>query len=142
MTQDYTAMMKDMMGKLPVDASAFENMFKSQAALAEKMSAVAIEAAQRSTELTAKWTQDTLSKLSDAAKSKAEPADFAKSATDFVTGSAEAAAEHMAAFAEIAKKVQTDTLELLLSAGKEMGEDATRAAQRATQEATSTATNV
>lgn len=138
-TQDYTAMFKDMMGTFRMDTKAMENMFKSQSALAEKMSAVAIDAAQKSTELSAKWMQDSLAKMSAMTKAKAEPADYAKSMTDFVQASAEAAAEHMAAFAEIAKKVQSETMELMLAAGKDMSEDVTAAAKKATAEVTSAA---
>ncbi len=148
-TPDYAQMMKDMMGNFPVDTSSVENLAKSQAALAEKMSAVAIEAAQKSTDLSAKWMQDTLAKLSGVTTAKAEPADYAKSVTDFMTQSAETAAEHMAAFADIAKRVQTETLELLMAAGKDMTEDMTAAARKAgsdftaaAQKATSGSTNV
>jgi len=157
---DYAQMVKDAMSNFPVDTSSFENLAKSQAALAEKMSAVAIEAAQKSTDLSARWMQDTLAKLSSVTTAKTEPADYAKSVTDFMSASAEAAAEHMAAYAEIAKKVQAETLELMLAAGKDMsedvtavarkaGEDMTAAARKATQDfstaaksATSTSTNV
>jgi hypothetical protein len=138
-TQDYTAMFKDMMGAMPVDTKAMQDMVRAQAALAEKMSAVAIDAAQKSTDLSAKWAQDTLTKLSSMTKVKAEPADYAKSMTDFFSTTAEAAAEHMAAFAEIAKKVQTETLELLMSAGKDMQEDVTAAAKKAAAEVTAVA---
>ena len=91
-TQDYTAMFKDVMGSFPVDTKAMENMFKSQTTLTEKMSAVALEAATKSTDLSAKWAQDTLAKLSTMTKAKAEPADYAKSMTDFFSATAEAAA--------------------------------------------------
>lgn len=138
-TQDFGAMFKDVMGAFPVDTKAVQDMFKSQSALAEKMSAVAIDAAQKSTDLSAKWTQDTLAKMAAMAKAKAEPADYAKSMTDFIQASAEAAAEHMAAFAEIAKKVQTESLELMLAAGKDMSEDVTAAAKKATAEVTAAA---
>ena len=40
----------------------------------------------------------------------------------------------MAAFAEVAKKVQMDTVELMLAAGKDMGEEATAAVKKATDE--------
>jgi len=130
-TQDYAAMMKDAMGKMPVDTSSIETFFKSQTALAEKMSAVAIQAAQKSTDLSARWAQDTLAKLSGMTQAKAEPTDYAKSATDFVQASAEAAAEHLAAFAEIAKKVQTETLELMMAAGRDIGEDMQAVARKA-----------
>jgi hypothetical protein len=148
-TQDYMAMMKDMMGNLPVDTAAMDNLFRSQSALAEKMSAVAIDAAQKSTDLSARWMQDTLNKLSAMTTAKAEPADYAKSMADFLAASAESAAEHMAAFADIAKRVQTETMELMLAAGKDMSEDMTAAARKATneissaaQKATSVSTNV
>jgi hypothetical protein len=138
-TQDFTAMFKDVMGAFPVDTKAMEDAFKTQSALTEKMSAVAIDAAQKSTALSAKWANDTLTKLSTVSAAKAEPADYAKSMTDFASAAAEAAAEHMAAFAEIAKKVQTETLELMLTAGKSMTEDMTAAAQKATADVTAAA---
>jgi hypothetical protein len=138
-TQDFTAVFKDMMGSFPVDTKGMEEMFKSQTTLAEKMSGVAIDAAQKSTDLSAKWTQDTLAKLSAMAKAKGEPADYAKSMTDFASAAAEAAAEHMAAFAEIAKKVQTESLELMMAAGKDMSEDMTTAAKKATADVTAAA---
>ncbi len=138
---DYAQMVKDAMSNFPVDTSSFENLAKSQAALAEKMSSVAIEAAQKSTDLSARWMQDTLSKLSGMTVAKAEPADYAKSVTDFMTQSAESAAEHMAAFADIAKRVQTETLELLMAAGKDMTEDMTAAARKAGTEMTKVAQN-
>jgi len=133
-TQDYTAMFKDVMGAFPVDTKSMQDMIKNQATLAEKMSSVAIDAAQKSTDLSAKWAQDTLAKMSAMAKTKPEPTDYAKSMTDFFSASAEAAAEHMAAFAEIAKKVQSETMELMLAAGKDMSQDVTAAAQKATAE--------
>ncbi len=138
-TQDFTTMMKDMMGAFPVDTKAMEDAFKTQTTLGEKLSAVSIDAARQSTELSAKWTQDTLAKMTAMTKAKAEPADYAKAMTDFASASAESAAEHMAAFAEIAKKVQTETLELMMAAGKDISEDMTAAAKKATDEMTSAA---
>ena len=138
-TQDFTAVFKDMMGSFPVDTKALEESFKNQTSLAEKMSAVAIDAAGQSAELSAKWTKETLAKVEAMSKAKAEPADYAQAMTDFASTSAEAAAENMAAFAEIAKKVQTQTMELVLAAGKDMSEDMTAAAKKATNEVTAAA---
>ena len=45
--KDMNAMMKDMMGAFPVDTKAMEETFKNQAALNEKLSAVALEAAEK-----------------------------------------------------------------------------------------------
>lgn len=126
-TPDMTAMLKDMMGAFPVDTKAMETSFKTTATLNEKLSGVALKAVEKSTEISSKWTKDTVAKLSEMAKAKAEPADYAKAMGDFATAYSEAAAEHMAAFAEVAKKVQTDTVELMMAAGKDMSEEATAA---------------
>ena len=134
--QDFTAMFKDMMGAFPVDMKAMEDAFKTSTTLSEKMSAVALEAAEKSTEISAKWTKATLGKASDVTKAKGEVADYGKAMTDFASFSAEAAAEHMAAFAEVAKKVQMETVELMLSAGKDFTEEATAAVKKATDDVT------
>jgi hypothetical protein len=138
-TQDYTKMMKDMMGAFPVDMSGMQDAFKTQAALADKMSKVAFEAAEKSTEISAKWTKDTLSKLAGVTAVKEEPADYSKAMTDFASAQAEMAAENVAAFAEVAKKVQMETVELMLAAGKDMSEDMTAAAKKAGAEMTAAA---
>jgi hypothetical protein len=138
-TQDYTKMMKDMMGAFPVDMSSMQDAFKTQAALADKMSKVAFEAAEKSTEISAKWTKDTLSKLAGVTAVKEEPADYSKAMTDFASAQAEMAAENVAAFAEVAKKVQMETVELMLAAGKDMSEDMTAAAKKAGAEMTAAA---
>jgi len=135
-SQDFSAIFKDMMGSFPVDTTAMEDAFKSQSSLTEKMSAVALDAANKSTALSAKWTTDTLGKFQSVAIAKAEPADYAKSMSDFATASAETASEHMAAFAEIAKKVQSQTMELVMAAGKDMSEEMSTAAQKATTDVT------
>jgi hypothetical protein len=138
-TQDFTAIMKDMMGSFPVDTKAMDDAIKTHSSLNEKLSAVSLTAAQKSTDLSAKWAQDTLSKMTALNTAKAEPADYAKSVSDFASASAEAAAEHMASFAEIAKSVQTEALELMMSAGKDMGEDMSAAAKKATDDVTAAA---
>ncbi|MCL3882359.1 phasin, PhaP [Marivita sp. GX14005] len=138
-TNDYTATLKEMMGAFPVDTKSMEDAFKTTATLNEKLSGVALEAAEKSSEISSKWTKDTLSKLAEMNKAKAEPADYAKAMTDFASAQAEVAAEKMAAFAEIAKKVQMDTVELMMAAGKDLSEDATAAVKKATADATNAA---
>ena len=77
--------------------------------------------------------------MADMSKAKAAPTDYTKSATDFASAAAEMAAENMAAFAEVAKKVQMETVELMLAAGKDFSEDATAAVKKATVEVTTAA---
>ncbi len=140
--QDFTKYMTDMMGQFPVDTSALTEAFKTQAAFGEKISKIALAAAEQSAEISHKWTRETLSKMGPMAEIKEEPSDYAKAMTDFASASAEVAAENIAAFAEVAKKVQMDTVELMMSAGKEAQEDATAAVKKATSEATTAAKKV
>jgi hypothetical protein len=133
-TQDYTKMFKDMMGAFPMDLSAFEGAFKSSAALGEKLSKVALEAADKSTEISTRWTRDTLAKAADLTSAKSDASDYTKAMTDFAAAQAEMAAENMAAFAEVAKQVQVETVELMLAAGKDMGEETAAAMKKATDE--------
>lgn len=137
--QDINTVMKDIMGAFPVDTKAMEDAFKNQAALNEKLSGVALTAAEQSAEISNKWTKETLAKLNDMTKAKSEPADYAKAMTDFASASAEVAAENMAAFAEVAKTVQMQTVELLMSAGKDLQEDAAKAVKKATDDVTAAA---
>ena len=125
--QDYTKLMKGMLGVFPVDMTAMQDVFKTQATLGEKMSKVAVDAAENSAEVSAKWTRQTLAKVAEVTKVKDDPADYTKAMTDFASAQAEIAAESMSAFAEIAKKVQMETVELVLAAGKDVSEDATAA---------------
>lgn len=136
---DYTKMMKDMMGAFPVDTSAMNEIFKSQASFADKMSKVVLDAAEKSTEISAGWTKATIGKLGVVTNAKTDPADYSKAMTDFASNQAEMSAESMAAFAEVAKKVQMETVELMMAAGKDMGEDATKAVKKATDELTAAA---
>lgn len=137
--QDFNAVLKDMMGAFPVDTAAMEDAYKNAVSLNEKLSSVALQAAEKSTEISSKWTKDTLNKVADISKAKDEPADYAKAMTDFASASAEVAAENMAAFAEVAKRVQMETVELMMAAGKDLGEDAAAAVQKATKDATAAA---
>ena len=141
-TQDFTKVMQDMMHAFPIDANAFQGAFKTQAALGEKMSKVALVAAEKSNEISSKWTKETLAKVGTLAEVKQEPADYSKAFSDFASAAAEMAAENLAAFAEVAKKVQMETVELMMAAGKTASEEATAAVKKATDDSTSAAKKV
>ena len=138
-TPDMTKTMQDMMSAFPMDTSAFQNAFKTQAAMTEKLSQVALTAAEKSTEISSKWARDTIAKMGDMSKAKAEPTDYSKSMTDFASAAAEMAAENMAAFAEVAKKVQMETVELMMAAGKDVTEETSAAVKKATNDLTNSA---
>jgi hypothetical protein len=138
-SNDVSKMMQEMMGSFPVDTKGMQDAFKTSATLSEKMSKVALEAAEKSSEISSKWTKETLSKLSGIASVKEDPADYGKAMTDFASAQAEMTSEAMASFAEIAKKGQMETVELMLAAGKDISEDATAAVKKATTDMTAAA---
>jgi hypothetical protein len=141
-TQDYSKMVQDMMTAFPVDAAAFQDAFRTSAAYGERLSKVALEAADKSTEISTRFTKTTLAKVGEITRVKAEPADYTKAMTDFASAQAETMAEAMAAFAEVAKKVQMETVELMLAAGKDFSEDASATMKKATTEVTTAAKKV
>ena len=130
-TPDFTKTFQDMMTNVPVDTSSMTEAFKTQSALGEKMTRVALSAAERSTEISAAWAKDTLSRMGELATSKEQPADYAKAMSDFASAAAGLAAEHMSAYAEVAKKVQMETVDLLMNAGKSAQGDMQRMADTA-----------
>lgn len=132
--QDFTKMIQDMMGSFPVDMTQAQDVFKNQAAMGEKFSKVALEAADKSAEISTKWTKETLAKVGDMTSAKDDAADYSKAVTDFASAQAEMAAENMAAFAEVAKRVQAETVELMMAAGKELGDEAQAAVKKAGEE--------
>lgn len=131
MTTDMNKMFSDMLGSFPMDSSAMQGAFKTQAALAEKLSRVVLDAAETSTEISAGWTKDTIAKMQGVATVKDEATDYSKAMTEFASAQAESTSETMARFAEVAKKVQMETVEMMLSAGKETAGDMTASSQAA-----------
>ncbi|MGP9805647.1 Phasin [Paracoccus sp. NSM] len=133
-TPDFAKTMQDMMANFPIDTSSMQEAMKSQSMLGEKLAKVALGAAERSTEISARWAKDTIARAGELAAVRDEPSEYAKAMSDFASASAEMAAEHMAAYAELAKKVQMDTVDLMLTAGKDIAADAQKVAEKATRE--------
>ena len=133
-TPDFTKAFQDMIGKFPVDTSSFQEAFRTQSALNERLTRISLQAAERSAEISAQWTKDTIARFGELTASKEEPAEYAKAVSDFASAAAEAAAEHMAAYAEVAKQVQMDTVDLMLTAGKDIAADAQKVAEKASRD--------
>lgn len=123
---------QEFMSALKIDTSAFEDVFKNAAEASEKLASIALDAAGKSAKLSADWTDETISKLGEITKAKAEPNEYAKAVSEFAAGQASASAEKLAAFAELAKKVQTETVEYMVEAGKEFAEEGAAQVKKAT----------
>lgn len=124
-----------MFGDMPVDMSAFNDAFKSSAALSEKLSGIALSAAQKNAEISAKWTRDTLARMNVATKVQDGPEDYSNVMKELSSAMVEAASENIAAYAEVAKKVQMDTVELMMAAGKDAQTEVAATVRKATDDA-------
>ena len=100
--------------------------------LGEKLTGIALSAAKKLAEILNVWTKQTLAKLNNLSKNLVDPADYSKSLTDFAPAQAEVAAKNLAAYAEIAKKVQLDTVEVMMAASKQLSDEASTAIKPAT----------
>lgn len=125
--EDFTKYISDMLNAYKMDNSAMTDAFKNSAELADRMSQVALEAAERANDVSAQWAKDTLSKIGDVSTTKEAPTDYTKAMSEFAAAQAEMSAEMMSAYAEIAKKVQMETVELLMSASQDMQANMTAA---------------
>ncbi|ETX30056.1 hypothetical protein [Roseivivax isoporae] len=141
-TQNFETMIQDAMNAFPVKADAFENGFKHGAELNETLTNIVVDAAGRSTELSAQWTKQTLADTAELTRAKSDPAAYVEAMSRFATAQTEAASERFMQFAEVAKSAQLATVEALMSAGKtwtDAAEAAPKKAATATKRAASAA---
>ena len=128
-TQDFTAFFKD----LPVafDTGAVTDAWKFAAAFGERFSAIALDAAGQSTDITTNTVKETLTQLRNVTRVQDEPADYAKAVTDFGTAQTDLLKAHFDALGAVAKQAQGDAAELLQTTGKQVAEQGTKTANDA-----------
>ncbi|MBT9385066.1 phasin, PhaP [Pseudooceanicola sp. CBS1P-1] len=124
--QDFSAIMKDFMGSFPVDNSAMEKAFKAQASFGEDFAGAVIEASGKAADLASKWSKGTIAELYELTKAKKEPAAYVEAMSECMASCSALSSEHLAAFAEISKKMQVDTVELTIAALKDVTDEANK----------------
>ena len=133
---DMNKLMKDMMGNFPFDTVAIEKAVKKSASLNEKLANLALDAAGTSTEIATSWANETFDKFQVTAEAKDEPEDYGKAMMDFWSTQTEIATKKMELFSDVLKKAQMETVELMVSAGKDMTKDASEALKKTTKDVT------
>ena len=106
--------------KLPTDMSALTDSTKEVAEFNAKLNTIALEAAKKNAELSAKWTQDVISEISGLNKPQDQIADYAEAVSESATKHAQATPERIGEFAEVDKKAQVEAVELIMAATKDM----------------------
>lgn len=134
-TVDFTKAFQDMFAGKFGDMNAVNDMVRDAAEFTAKFNKIALDTAEKNAELSSAWMKDTLAKYAAFTKVQAEPADYAKVAADVVSAQAQAAPEHVAKFAEVAKSAQMATVELMMAAGKEFQAEAAKVAKTAVKAA-------
>ena len=113
--QEFSKLYTDTVMNFVPNPDNFGESFRKSAEMGEKISMIAVKAAQGSVEIANKWAVETLEHVGEAARAKDEAADYAKVAGDFATKSVESATGHIAGLVEVAKEAQVDTAEAVLS---------------------------
>lgn len=129
---DFTKAFEKAFASVPAN---YDEAFKTMTSYGQKFSEIALEATKKNLEVAEKWNKETLANAEKMIKVQDEASDYAKAATEFATAQAQAAPEHVAAFAEVAKKAQMETVDLMMAAGKDMQNEASKAAKKATKAA-------
>ncbi len=134
-SQNPSEIFKEFLASFSIEPKTYEESYRNTAVLNEKLSGVILNAASQSAEISAKWSSDTIEKLAEISKAKSDPNEYAKAVGEYAGAQAEIAAENMVAFADLAKKVQLETVELLVTAGKALGEETSASIKKAADDA-------
>ena len=112
---DYTKNFENIFSKSPFK---YDDVIKSSSEYNAKFAKIAFDNVKKNIELSQAWTKETLSGLEGFTKSQSKPADYVKVTTDYITEQAQVSPKYLSEYAEIAKKTQLDTIELIMEVGK------------------------
>lgn len=138
-TQDFTSFFKDV--PFAFDAAVVTDAWKTCATFGERFTAIALDAASKSNDITTRTVQETLAQLRTVTKVQDAPADYAKVFSDFSAAQAERVKAHFEALGDVAKLAQSDAAELLTTAGQHITEQGSKAANDAGTKAKAVVSN-
>lgn len=127
--EDYTKNFEKIMAQSPFK---IDDAMKSMMDYNTKVGKIALDTAKKNTELSQMWVKESLAALDPFVKGAEKPEDFMKIASDFVSTQTQSAPKHMAEFAEVAKKAQLETIDLMMKAGKDAQEELSSVTKKAT----------
>ena len=84
---------------------------------------VVLKATDESVAVASKWTNEAMREVSNAAAASDRPENYSETMKELAASSIEVSARHLSAFSEIARRVQAETLELVLSSGKPVAQE-------------------
>ena len=132
---DFTKATEDFLGAFKLDTKIFDGPAKNIVEFNTNLVKIALTSAQKNAELTSAWTAETLKKAEAANKVQNEASDYVAVVTEFAKSQAEGLQEKLAAYAEVAKTAQSEAIELVTAAGKDIQADVTAKVKKATPKA-------
>mgnify|MGYP001403747551 CR=1 FL=1 len=127
--EDYSKNFEKIMAQSPIKV---DGAMKSVMEYNTKLGKIALNTLKKNAELSQAWTKESLTSLDPFVKGSEKPEDFMKMTNDYVTSQAQSTPKHMAEFAEVAKKAQLETIDLMMKAGKDAQEELMSASKKAT----------
>ena len=127
--EDYSKNFEKIMAQSPIKV---DEAMKSVMEYNTKLGKIALDTLKKNAELSQAWTKESLTSLDPFVKGSEKPEDFMKMTNDYVTSQAQSTPKHMAEFAEVAKKAQLETIDLMMKAGKDAQEELMSASNKAT----------
>ena len=127
--EDYGKNFEKMMSQSPIK---FDEAMKTAMDYNSKLGKIALDTVKKNSELSQAWAKESLSVLYPFVKSTEKPEDFMKIATDYMSSQTQSTPKHIAEFAEVAKKAQLETIDLMMKAGKDAQEELSSVTKKAT----------
>ena len=107
--------MTNLPGFVPFDADAFNKTVNNSADWSKKVADTTLRMFQESSAISQGWALQSIDRYSKLAEIQSDPTTYARALTEFTTDGLKTATTQFAAYAEIARKTQSEYLDILLA---------------------------
>ena len=121
------------------DPKGYQNVLRTWASMNERMTAIAVEAGNRSTDIANDTAKEAFANIREVTQVRDEPADYGKAYSDFVQKQMDLFMRTAQAYADVTQKAGTETTDLASKAGEEISDKAAANAETAADKAGSAA---
>ena len=121
--------LKQWLQSFGLDEKGLSSSAKNMATLNEKLTKAALSAAEKSAEVSGNWTREMLDQMASGSGAELSPAQRAEAATRVSSEIVETSTRNMNEYADIARKLQMETMALLINASKGKTEEASSSDQ-------------
>lgn len=115
---DFAAAWIDAFPSNPIAPAAYFDMARKSAETTEALTLTALKAVESCAEQTGKWALESLERAKSTISAGTDPVEIANTTKRVASANVESASEHLAAYTEIAKRVQIESAEIILGAAK------------------------